>query len=78
MAAQSVADVMTPEVISVTPGAAVTEAAEMMREYDVGDVLVVEGGRVQGIVTDATWLFACWRPTSNPRRPSSVTSAAKT
>src|SRR5918994_3741101 len=51
MAPQSVGNVMTPEVIGVSPSALVTEAAEMMREYDVGDVLVIEGGRVQGIVT---------------------------
>lgn len=49
---QSVADVMTPEVIGVSPSAPVTKAAELMREYDVGDVLVVEDNRVQGIVTD--------------------------
>ena len=49
---QVVADVMTPEVIGVSPSAPVTEAAELMREYDVGDVLVVEDNRVRGIVTD--------------------------
>jgi CBS domain-containing protein len=49
---QVVADVMTPEVIGVSPSALVTEAAELMREYDVGDVLVVEDNRVRGIVTD--------------------------
>lgn len=52
MTPQSVGNVMTPEVIGVSPSAPVTEAAEMMREYDVGDVLVVEDGRAQGIVTD--------------------------
>lgn len=49
---QVVADVMTPEVIGVSPSAPVTEAAELMREYDVGDVLVVEDNKVRGIVTD--------------------------
>lgn len=52
MAPQSVGKVMTPEVIGISPAAAVTEAAALMREYDVGDVLVVENDRVQGIVTD--------------------------
>jgi CBS domain-containing protein len=72
MTPQSVADVMTPEVIGVSPSAAVTEAAELMREYDVGDVLVVENGRVQGIVTDRDLAV---RVLAAHREPESTTVA---
>lgn len=72
MTPQSVADVMTPEVIGVSPSAPVTEAAELMSEYDVGDVLVVEGGRVQGIVTDRDLAV---RVLAARREPESTTVA---
>lgn len=52
MAHRTVSDVMTPEVISVPRTATAREAAEQMRLNDVGDVLVVDDGRVHGMVTD--------------------------
>jgi CBS domain-containing protein len=48
----SAADVMTPEVISVASIATVTEIAEQMRDNHVGDVFVMDGKRLIGIVTD--------------------------
>jgi CBS domain-containing protein len=51
-APQRVRDVMTPNPITVTESATVHEAALVMREADVGDVLVVRDGDVCGIVTD--------------------------
>jgi CBS domain-containing protein len=48
----SAVDVMTPEVIGVTVIATVTEAAEQMRDNHVGDVFVMDGNRLIGIVTD--------------------------
>lgn len=48
----TVADLMTPEVISVSPAASAAEAAAVMRENDVGSVFVVDGDRAVGVVTD--------------------------
>jgi CBS domain-containing protein len=48
----TVADVLTPNPVSVESTTTVREAAELMREHDVGDLVVVEQGRLVGIVTD--------------------------
>lgn len=51
--AQKVRDVMTPRPVTVPPDALLIDAAEQMRDQDIGDVLVLdEDGRVRGIVTD--------------------------
>jgi CBS domain-containing protein len=43
---------MTPGVRAVAPTDSVTEAAQAMKEQDVGSLPVVEGARLVGIVTD--------------------------
>jgi len=45
-------DVMTESVVTATPDATVREVAETMRERNVGSVVLVEGGRPVGFVTD--------------------------
>jgi CBS domain-containing protein len=51
--AKKVNDVMTPTVRSVTLGQSLTEAAEMMKENDVGSLPVVDDDRrLMGILTD--------------------------
>ena len=45
-------DVMTPDPITLPAGATVQEAARCMRENDIGDVILLEGGNMCGIVTD--------------------------
>ena len=45
-------DVMTPDPIVCPPSTRLSEAASLMRDRDVGDVLVGEGDRLAGIVTD--------------------------
>lgn len=52
MAAQLVRDLMTPDPVVLPPDTPVREAAQAMRDLDIGDVLVVDGGRLCGIVTD--------------------------
>lgn len=52
MAQHTVSDVMTHEVIGLPATASVAEAAELMRDHDIGDVLVMDDGRVQGLITD--------------------------
>lgn len=47
-----VRDVMTADPVSLDADTPVSEAAKKMKEHDIGDVIVVDGGRVCGIVTD--------------------------
>jgi CBS domain-containing protein len=50
--AAKIADVMTPRPLTISPDAPVAEAASAMRDADVGDVLVVRGKELLGIITD--------------------------
>ena len=50
--ADTIAVVMTPRPLTISPDAPVAEAASAMRDADVGDVLVVRGRDLIGIVTD--------------------------
>jgi CBS domain-containing protein len=49
---QAIAELMNPEPITCPPDAEVREAAQLMRDQDMGDVVVVDGDEVRGIVTD--------------------------
>lgn len=49
---QSLSDVMSRDVVALPDAARVNEAAEAMRDNDIGDVLVLTDGLVRGIVTD--------------------------
>jgi|SRR5947209_4673961 len=50
--ATTLRDVMTAEPLCLSPDATVAEAARMMRDSDVGDVIVADGATITGIVTD--------------------------
>ena len=50
--ARTVEEIMTHDPRTVDAGASVTDAAREMREGDIGDVIVVQEGQVNGIVTD--------------------------
>jgi CBS domain-containing protein len=53
MAQLTVRDVMTPDPRVITRGSSVTEAARIMRDHDIGDVVVVdESSSTVGILTD--------------------------
>ncbi len=45
-------EVMTRTLATCSPDASVSHVAAMMRDRDIGNVLVVENGKLQGIVTD--------------------------
>lgn len=47
-----VKDIMTARVVSISREATVTDAARMMRDEQVGSVLVVEDEKLVGILTD--------------------------
>ncbi len=50
--AKSIKDAMTAKPASLPASATVADAAQQMRELDIGDVLVEQEGRLAGIVTD--------------------------
>ena len=50
--AQTIRDVMTPEPHTVDAGTALVDAAAIMRDADIGDVIVLTDGSICGIVTD--------------------------
>lgn len=56
---QTVEDVMTRNPVTLGPDATAVEAAKLMKEYDIGDVLVTEGDRLCGIVTDRDLAIRC-------------------
>ncbi|CAG0932565.1 Hypoxic response protein 1 [Thermoflexales bacterium] len=45
-------EVMTHPLATCAPEASVTDVAATMRDRDIGDVLIVEDGKLRGIVTD--------------------------
>ena len=49
---QSVRDVMTPNPCAISPEASVMDAAQIMSECDIGDVVVLEGQGLFGILTE--------------------------
>ncbi|MFI9201100.1 CBS domain-containing protein [Streptomyces sp. NPDC053048] len=50
--AQLVKDVMTAGVVTVWPEASLAEVAQLMRDQDIGDVVVASGDTVVGVITD--------------------------
>ncbi|MEV7994959.1 CBS domain-containing protein [Streptomyces sp. NPDC086077] len=49
---QHVSDVMTSAPVTVEPQTSVTAVARMMRDENIGAVLVTEGERLRGLVSD--------------------------
>ena len=49
---QTIGDLMTHDPITCPPDAQLQSAAQLMRDRDIGDVVVVAGDEVRGIVTD--------------------------
>jgi CBS domain-containing protein len=50
--AQTLKDLMTPNPTTVSTDTPVLDAARTMRDQDIGNVIVTQGDRVCGIVTD--------------------------
>jgi CBS domain-containing protein len=57
--ASTVADVMTNEPVSCPSSASVQDVARLMRDRGIGDVLVTDGGKLKGIVTDRDIVVRC-------------------
>jgi CBS domain-containing protein len=52
MAELKARDIMTPDPITIAPGAGVVEAARLMTDNNVGALPVIEEGRLVGLVTE--------------------------
>jgi CBS domain-containing protein len=50
--AQRLRDIMTPDPVVLDAESPLADAAQRMRDEDIGDVLVRNGGRICGVVTD--------------------------
>jgi CBS domain-containing protein len=50
--ADTIREMMTPDPVTVDESATLRNVAVLMRDKDLGDVVVTRGGRVGGIVTD--------------------------
>lgn len=69
--ASIVSEIMATDVEAVSADAPITEAAQRMRDADVGDVIVREGERPVGILTDrdiVTRIIASGKDTNTPVR----------
>ena len=53
-----VEDVMTPNVLTLAPGAFVADGARLMRRERIGAIPIVDGGRLVGILTRSDVLDA--------------------
>ncbi|HEU4624336.1 MAG TPA: CBS domain-containing protein [Steroidobacteraceae bacterium] len=71
---RTVADLMTPRVVSANPGMTLREAANLMRGRMIGSLPVLEDGKLVGIVTATDVLDELGRGTTRPtRRPEGRT-----
>lgn len=62
-------DIMTPEPVFLTPRDSIAKAAEIMRDYDVGIVPVVDSRetmRLQGVITDRDIAVRCVAENHSP------------
>jgi len=57
--AQNVSDVMTVDLVTCPSTAKIADVARLMRDRDIGDVLVTNDGQLRGIVTDRDIVVRC-------------------
>lgn len=66
--AQQVREVMTKDVVALDTSKPVAEAARRMRDGNIGGVLVMDNGRLHGIVTDRDIVVRCVADGGDPSR----------
>ncbi len=77
----AIRDLMVTQLISIAPGAPVQQAASLMLENKVGAVIVVEGGKLQGILSErdlVTRVLAAGKPFDSIRSGAVATSPVVT
>lgn len=67
-ATTSIREVMTPMPVTLPASASIIEAAQVMRDEGIGDVLVVDGERLTGVVTDRDIVIRCLAEVADPSR----------
>ena len=65
--AQTVRDVMTADPVCMPPNASITDAARTMRDRGIGDVLVLDGKELRGVVTDRDIVIRTIAEGGNPQ-----------
>jgi CBS domain-containing protein len=65
--AQTLKDVMTDRIVTVPSTATLVDASKAMADNDIGDVVVVDGQTVSGIVTDRDIVVRAIAKGSEPR-----------
>ncbi|NGO13829.1 CBS domain-containing protein [Streptomyces sp. HC44] len=68
--AQHVREVMTADPVTVTEQTPIPEVARLMREKNIGDVIVTEADNVRGLVTDRDLVI---RAIAEDRDPAATT-----
>ena len=63
---QRIADVMTRNVVTCSDSDTVEQAAQAMRDNDVGDVVVTSNGQLAGILTDRDVVIRAVADGANP------------
>ncbi len=66
-----VSEIMNRNLITVTPQDTVYKAAKLMSEYNIGSVVVMEGGELKGIVTERD-LISRYIAKEDGRKPDEV------
>ena len=67
---QNIGEVMTPNPKALAQSATIMEAACAMRENDIGDVVVLDNGRLCGILTDRDIVVRALAAGCDPNRTS--------
>jgi CBS domain-containing protein len=57
--ARTVRDVMSTQLITCPASTSLPQAARIMRDQNIGDVIVTDGDRLRGIVTDRDIVVRC-------------------
>ncbi len=68
--AQKIRDIMTTNPVCVSSSASVQETAKLMRDNDIGDVIVQDGDTLTGIVTDRDIVVRAVAEDQNTRETS--------
>jgi CBS domain-containing protein len=76
---QSLRDIMTDSVITIKESQTVQEAAELMSQYNIGSIPVVNNsGQLAGIITDRDITLRTTAQGENPQTPVSEVMTAQT
>ncbi|MFD8262752.1 CBS domain-containing protein [Streptomyces griseoluteus] len=75
--AQHVRDIMTSELVTVEPQASVASVARLMRDEDVGTVLVTEDGQLKCLVSDRDLVVRAFAEGVDPDRTTVIQAASE-